>query len=137
MILQIHIDKLNLSSEMLQEVLALQNLSETEFYARLSKIFRDAGQYRQFHRKRHRKAKERAIRWGAEYHAILKKYLAAGLRSKTAKTAAKREFIATHPRPKNADDLMKCDEYPGHSRPSLRHYQKTYLDSLLTPTPTA
>lgn len=134
--IQIFTDKLNLSAEMLREISVWQNLPETEVCARMQKIFNDAERYRLFHQKRHQKAEERAIRWGMEYHAYLQKYLAAGLRPKTAKNAAKRDFILAHPRPKNEYDFMKTDEYPGHSNPSFRHYHKTYLDSLQAPTPT-
>ena len=100
MILQIHIDKLNLSPEILQEVLALQNLPETDFHACIQKIFDDAQKYRSFQRRRHERANERALRWGMEYHIYLQNHLAAGLRLKTAKSAARRDFIAAHPRPK-------------------------------------
>ena len=129
MILQIHIDKLNLLPEILQEVLALQNLPETESHACIQKIFNDAQKYRSFQRRRHEKANERALRWGMEYHIYLQKHLAAGLRLKTAKSAARRDFIAAHPRPKNADDLIRTDEFPGLSNPSLKHYHQAYLES--------
>ena len=129
MILQIHIDKLNLSPEILQEVLVLQNLPETEFHACIQKIFDDAQKYRSFQRRRHEKANERALRWGMEYETYLQKHLAAGLRLKTAKSAARRDFIAAHPRPKNADDLIRTDEFPGLSNPSLKHYHQAYLES--------
>ena len=130
MILQIHIDKLNLSPEILLEVLALQNLPETEFHACIQKIFDDAQKYRRFLRRRHEKANERAVHWGKEYDSYLQKHLAAGLRLKTAKAAAGRDFIAAHPRPKNADDLIRTDEFPGLSTPSLRRYHNVYLNSL-------
>lgn len=130
MILQIHIDKLNLSPEILQEVLAWQNLPETEFHACIQKIFDDAQKYRSFQLRRHEKANERALRWGMEYETYLQKHLAAGLRLKTAKAAAGRDFIAAHPRPKNADDLIRTDEFPGLSTPSLRRYHNVYLNSL-------
>ena len=129
MILQIHIDKLNLSPEILQEVLALQNLPETDFHACIQKIFDDAQKYRSFQRRRHERANERALRWGMEYHIYLQNHLAAGLRLKTAKSAARRDFIAAHPRPKNADDLIRTDEFPGLSTPSLKHYHQAYLES--------
>lgn len=129
MILQIHIDKLNLLPEILQEVLALQNLPETEFHTCIQKIFDDAQKYRSFQRRRHEKANERALRWGMEYHIYLQNHLAAGLRLKTAKSAARRDFIAAHPRPKNADDLIRTDEFPGLSTPSLKHYHQAYLES--------
>ena len=51
-------------------------------------------------------------------------------RASTARTAARRDFIAAHPRPKNADDLLKHNEFPGLSAPSIRQYHKTYLESL-------
>ena len=137
MILQIHIDKLNLSPEILQKVLALQDLPETERYIRLSKIFQDAEKFQAFHSRRHCKAHERAIRWGREYHKYLQKHLAAGLREKTAKSAARRDFIAAHPRPKNADDLIRTDEFPGLSTPSLRYYHNAYLHSLTEIVPQA
>ena len=130
MILQIHIDKLNLSPEILQKVLALQDLPETERYIHLSKIFQDAEKFQAFHSRRRCKAHERAIRWGREYHKYLQKHLALGLREKTAKSAARRDFIAAHPRPKNADDLIRTDEFPGLSTPSLRRYHNAYLNSL-------
>lgn len=129
MILQIHIDKLNLSPEILQEVLALQNLPETDFHACIQKIFDDAQKYRSFQRRRHERANERALRWGMEYHIYLQNHLAAGLRLKTAKSAARRDSIAAHPRPKNADDLIRTDEFPGLSNPSLKHYHQAYLES--------
>ena len=68
--------------------------------------------------------------WGAEYDTYLQKHLAAGLKQKTARTAARRDFIAAHPRPKNADDLIRADEFPGLSAPSLRQYHMAYLESL-------
>lgn len=128
--MQIDVEKLNLSLEMHRKLLALQNLPETERYIRLSKIFQDAEKFQAFHSRRHCKAHERAIRWGREYHEYLQKHLAAGLRLKTARTAARRDFIAAHPRPKNADDLIRADEFPGLSAPSLRQYHKAYLESL-------
>ena len=128
--MQIDVEKLNLSLEMLRKLLALQNLPETERYIRLSKIFQDAEKFQAFHSRRHCKAHERAIRWGREYHEYLQKHLAAGLRLKTARTAARRDFIAAHPRPKNADDLLKHNEFPGYSAPAIKHYHKAYLESL-------
>lgn len=128
--MQIDVEKLNLSLEMHRKLLALQNLPETERYIRLSKIFQDAEKFQAFHSRRHCKAHERAIRWGREYHEYLQKHLAAGLREKTAKSAARRDFIAAHPRPKNADDLIRTDEFPGLSTPSLRRYHNAYLHSL-------
>ena len=128
--MQIDVEKLNLSLEMLRKLLALQNLPETERYIHLSKIFQDAEKLQAFHSRRHCKAHERAIRWGQEYHEYLQKHLAAGLRLKTARTAARRDFIAAHPRPKNADDLIRADEFPGLSAPSLRQYHMAYLESL-------
>ena len=128
--MQIDVEKLNLSLEMLRKLLALQNLPETERYIHLSEIFQDAEKFQAFHSRRHCKAHKRAIRWGREYHEYLQKHLAAGLRPKTARTAARRDFIAAHPRPKNADDLIRADEFPGLSAPSLRQYHKAYLESL-------
>ena len=128
--MQIDVEKLNLSLEMHRKLLALQNLPEIERYIRLSKIFQDAEKFQAFHSRRHCKAHERATRWGREYHEYLQKHLAAGLRPKTARTAARRDFIAAHPRPKNADDLIRADEFPGLSAPSLRQYHKAYLESL-------
>ena len=128
--MQIDVEKLNLSLEMHRKLLALQNLPETERYIRLSKIFQDAEKFQAFHSRRHCKAHERAIRWGREDHEYLQKHLALGLREKTAKSAARRDFIAAHPRPKNADDLIRTDEFPGLSTPSLRRYHNAYLHSL-------
>ena len=115
---------------MLRELTACHKSSEVAVYTCLQKIIDDAEKFRQFHRKRHEKALRRSIQWGAEYDAYLQKYLAAGLKLKTARTAARRDFIAAHPRPKNADDLMKQDEFPGLSAPSLRYYHRAYLESL-------
>ena len=137
MILQIHIDKLNLSPEILLEVLALQNLPETDFHACIQKIFNDAQKYRSFQRRRHEKANERALRWGMEYETYLQNHLAAGLRLKMAKSAARRDFIAAHPHPKNADDLILTDEFPGLSTPSLHRYHNAYLHSLTEIVPQA
>ena len=137
MILQIHIDKLNLSPEILLEVLALQNLPETDFHACIQKIFDDAQKYRSFQRRRHEKANERALRWGMEYETYLQNHLAAGLRLKMAKSAARRDFIAAHPHPKNADDLILTDEFPGLSTPSLHRYHNAYLHSLTEIVPQA
>lgn len=128
--MQIDVEKLNLSLEMLRKLLALQNFPETERYIHLSKIFQDAEKFQAFHSRRHCKAHERAIRWGREYHEYLQKHLAAGLRPKPARTAARRDFIAAHPHPKNADDLIRADDFPGLSPPSLRQYHKVYLESL-------
>ena len=135
--MQIDVEKLNLSLEMHLKLLALQNLPETERYIRLSKIFQDAEKFQAFHSRRHCKAHERAIRWGREYHEYLQKHLALGLREKTAKSAARRDFIAAHPRPKNADDLILTDEFPGLSTPSLRRYHNAYLHSLTEIVPWA
>ena len=135
--MQIDVKKLNLSLEMHRKLLALQNLPETERYIRLSKIFQDAEKFQAFHSRRHCKAHERAIRWGREYHEYLQKHLALGLREKTAKSAARRDFIAAHPRPKNADDLILTDEFPGLSTPSLRRYHNAYLHSLTEIVPWA
>lgn len=123
-------EKLSLSPEMLRELTACRKDSEAAVYACLQKIIDDAEKFRQFHRKRHEKALQRSIQWGAEYDAYLQKHLAAGLKLKTAWTAARRDFIAAHPRPKNADDLLKHNEFPGLSAPSLRQYHKAYLESL-------
>lgn len=135
--MQIDVEKLNLSLEMHRKLLALLNLPETERYIRLSKIFQDAEKFQAFHSRRHCKAHERAIRWGREYHEYLQKHLALGLREKTAKSAARRDFIAAHPRPKNADDLIRTDEFPGLSTPSLRCYHNAYLHSLTEIVPQA
>ncbi len=126
----ISIDKLNLPPEMLRELAACRKDSEAAVYACLQKIIDDAEKFRKFHRKRHEKALRRSIQWGAEYDVYLQKHLAAGLKLKTARTAARRDFIAAHPRPKNTDDLMKQDEFPGLSAPSLRYYHRAYLESL-------
>ena len=128
--MQIDVEKLNLSLEMLRKLLALQNLPEPERYIHLSKIFQDAEKFQAFHSRRRCKAHERAIRWGREYHKYLQKHLALGLREKTAKSAARRDFIAAHPHPKNADDFLKHNEFPGLSAPSLRQYHMAYLESL-------
>lgn len=133
--MQIDVEKLNLSLEMHRKLLVLQNLPETERYIRLSKIFQDAEKFQAFHSRRHCKAHERATRWGREYHEYLQKHLALGLREKMAKSAARRDFIAAHPRPKNADDLIRADEFPGLSTPSLRRYHNAYLHSLTETLP--
>ena len=117
--MQIDVEKLNLSLEMHRKLLVLQNLPETERYIRLSKIFQDAEKFQAFHSRRHCK----------------QKHLALGLREKTAKSAARRDFIAAHPRPKNADDLIRTDEFPGLSTPSLRRYHNAYLHSLTETLP--
>ncbi len=129
--LLISTEKLNLPPEILRELAACRKDSEAAVYACLQKIIDDAEKFRQFHRKRHEKALQRSIQWGAEYDAYLQKHLAAGLKQKNARTAARRDFIAAHPRPKNADDLMKQNEFPGLSRPAIRQYHKAYLESLL------
>ena len=126
----ISIDKLNLPPEMLCELAACRKDSEAAVYACLQKLIDDAEKFRKFHRKRHEKALQRSIQWGAEYDAYLQQHLAAGLKLKTARTAARRDFIAAHPRPKNADDFIRVNEFPGLSVPSLRHYHKAYLESL-------
>lgn len=56
----------------------------------------------------------------------------AGLKLKTARTAARRDFIAAHPRPKDVDELMRADEFPGLSVPSIRQYHKAYIKFLST-----
>ena len=124
-------EKLNLPPEMLRELAACRKDSEAAVYACLQKIIDDAEKFRKFHRKRHEKALQRSIQWGAEYNAYLQKHLATGLKLKTARTAARRDFIAAHPRPKNADDLIRANEFPGLSRPAIRQYHKAYLESLL------
>ena len=126
----ISIEKLNLPSEMLQELAACRKNSEAAVYACLPKIIDDAEKFHHFHRKRHEKALRRSIQWGAGYDVYLQKHLAAGLKQKTARAAARRDFIAAHPRPKNADDLIRTDEFPGLSAPSLRYYHRAYQTSL-------
>lgn len=125
-------EKLSLSPEMLRELAACRKDSEAAVYACLQKIIDDAEKFRQFHRKRHEKALRRSIQWGAEYDAYLQKYLAAGLKLKTARTAARRDFIAAHPRPKDVDELIRADEFPGLSVPSIRQYHKAYIKFLST-----
>ena len=128
--LQISTEKLKFPPEMLRELAACRTDSEATVYACLQKIIDDAEKFRQFHRKRHEKALQRSIQWGAEYDVYLQKHLAAGLKQKTARAAARRDFIAAHPRPKNADDLIRTDEFPGLSAPSLRYYHRAYQTSL-------
>ena len=123
-------EKLNLPPEILRELATCRKDSEAAVYACLQKIIDDAEKFRQFHRKRHEKALRRSIQWGAEYDTYLQKYLAAGFKLKTARTAARRDFIAAHPRPQNADDLIRSDEFPGLSAPSLRYYHRAYQTSL-------
>ena len=117
---------------MLRELAACRKDSEAAVYAYLQKIIDDAEKFRKFHRKRHEKALRRSIQWGAEYDAYLQKYLAAGLKLKTARTAARRDFIAAHPRPKDVDELIRADEFPGLSVPSIRQYHKAYIKFLST-----
>ncbi len=128
--LQISTEKLKFPPEILRELAACRKDSVAAVYACLQKIIDDAEKFRKFHRKRHEKALQRSIQWGAEYDTYLQKHLAAGLKQKTARTAARRDFIAAHPRPKNADDLIRADEFPGLSAPSLRQYHMAYLESL-------
>ena len=128
--LQISTEKLKFPPEILRELAACRKNSVAAVYACLQKIIDDAEKFRKFHRKRHEKALQRSIQWGAEYDTYLQKHLAAGLKQKTARTAARRDFIAAHPRPKNADDLIRADEFPGLSAPSLRQYHMAYLESL-------
>lgn len=122
----ISIDKLNLPPEMRRELAACRKDSETAVYACLQKIIDDAEKFRKFHRKRHEKALQRSIQWGAKYDVYLQKHLAAGLNLKIAKTLAKRDFIAAHLLTADGDD------YPGHSNPALRRYHQAYLQSLPT-----
>ncbi|MST98686.1 hypothetical protein FYJ85_16730 [Victivallaceae bacterium BBE-744-WT-12] len=129
--LQISTEKLKFSPETLRELAACRKNSEAAVYTCLQKLIDDAEKFRKFHRKRHEKALQRSIQWGAEYNAYLQKHLATGLKLKTARTAARRDFIAAHPRPKNADDLIRANEFPGLSRPAIRQYHKAYLESLL------
>lgn len=119
-------EKLSLSPEMLRELATCRKSSEAAVYACQQKIIDDAEKFHHFHRKRHEKALRRSIQWGAEYDVYLQKHLAAGLKQKTARAAARRDFIAVHPRPKNADDLIRTDEFPGLSAPSLRYYHRAY-----------
>jgi len=128
--LQISTEKLKFPPETLRELAACHKSSEAAVYACLQKIINDAEKFRQFHRKRHEKALRRSIQWGAEYDVYLQKHLAAGLKQKTARAVARRDFIAAHPRPKNADDLIRANEFPGLSRPAIRQYHKAYLESL-------
>lgn len=129
--LQISTEKLKFPPEILRELAACRKDSVAAVYACLQKLIDDAEKFRKFHRKRHEKALQRSIQWGAEYNAYLQKHLATGLKLKTARTAARRDFIAAHPRPKNADDLIRANEFPGLSRPAIRQYHKAYLESLL------
>ena len=123
-------EKLSLSPEMLRELATCRKSSEAAVYACQQKIIDDAEKFHHVHRKRHEKALRRSIQWGAEYDVYLQKHLAAGLKQKTARAAARRDFIAAHPRPKNADDLIRTDEFPGLSAPSLRYYHRAYQTSL-------
>ena len=129
--LQISTEKLKFSPETLRKLAACRKNSEAAVYTCLQKLIDEAETIRKFHRKRHEKALQRSIQWGAEYNAYLQKHLATGLKLKTARTAARRDFIAAHPRPKNADDLIRANEFPGLSRPAIRQYHKAYLESLL------
>ncbi len=81
------------------------------------------------HQKRHENMNSRSIRWGEEYDSCLQKYLQLGYRPKTAKTAAKQDFIKAHPLPKTADEQLEAGEFPGHSNPALRRYRQAYLNS--------
>ena len=130
--LQISTEKLKFSPETLRELTACHKSSEAAVYACLQKIIDDAEKFRHFHRKRHEKALQRSIQWGAEYDVYLQKHLAAGLKQKTARTAARRDFIAAHPRPKDVDELIRADEFPGLSVPSIRQYHKAYIKFLST-----
>ena len=125
-------EKLSLSPEMLRELAACRKDSEAAVYACLQKIIDDAEKFRSFHRKRHEKALQRSIQWGAEYDVYLQKHLAAGLKQKTARTAARQDFITAHPRPKDVDELIRADEFPGLSVPSIRQYHKAYIKFLST-----
>ena len=60
---------------MLQELAACRKNSEAAVYACLQKIINDAEKFRQFHRKRHEKALQRSIQWGAEYDAYCSELL--------------------------------------------------------------
>ena len=111
---------------MLRELTACHKSSEVAVYTCLQKIIDDAEKFRKFHRKRHEKALRRSIQWGAEYDVYLQKQVTPGLKQKTARAVARRDFIAAHPRPKNADDLIRTDEFPGLSAPSLRFYHRAY-----------
>lgn len=119
-------EKLSLSPEMLRELTACHKSSEVAVYTCLQKIIDDAEKFRKFHRKRHEKALQRSIQWGAEYDVYLQKHLAAGLKQKTARAVARRDFITAHPRPKDVDELIRADEFPGLSAPSLRYYHRAY-----------
>ncbi len=82
----------------------------------------EAFQYQ--HKSRRRESQKYSIQWGLEYDSYLQKYLKQGYRMKTAKTAARKDFIAAHPL---NDDSARC---PGHSNPALKRYHKAYLDSI-------
>lgn len=82
------------------------------------------------HRERHRSMKTKSILWGKEFDGYLKKYLKQKFREKTAKTYARRDFIAAHPLPKNPDEILDSGVLPGHTMAALRRYHRTYLDSI-------
>ena len=69
--LQISTEKLKFSPETLRELAACRKNSEAAVYTCLQKLIDDAEKFRKFHRKRHEKALQRSIQWGAEYNAYL------------------------------------------------------------------
>ncbi len=94
-----------------------------------SMVLDNAQKFCSLHQKRHENIRAKSIAWGEEYNGYLQKYLRLGYRPKTAKTAAKRDFIKAHPLPKNADEQLESGEFPGHSNPALRRYHQAYLNS--------
>lgn len=94
-----------------------------------SMVLDNARKFCSLHQKRHENIRSKSIAWGEEYDGYMQKYLRLGYRPKTAKTAAKRDFIKAHPLPKNADEQLETGEFPGHSNPALRRYLQAYLNS--------
>nr|DAI95143.1 MAG TPA: hypothetical protein [Caudoviricetes sp.] len=131
----------------LREVLKIRFLPKNEAYIRLYKIsahwtgalpsivpegkksgfpvVKNAIKYLFQHRRRHEAVLDRSVEWGAEYESYLQKSLRLGYRPKTAKFAAKRDFIAVHPL--NGEDSCNC---PGLSNPAIKRYHEAYLNSI-------
>ena len=86
------------------------------------KVLFYAENYLFLHQIRSINRREYSRKWGEEYDVYLQKHLRAGICLKTAKTLAKRDFIAAHPQ--NDENADIC---PGHSNPAIKRYHQAFL----------
>lgn len=107
-----------------RELLKLLRLSVPEAYVQLQEYAGCVLKFRRQHCAKSENYATRRILWGREYDAFLQKRREEGLREKTAKTAACRDFRRAH---SYSDPSAK--NLPGHSASSIRRYHRAFLNS--------